>query len=107
MQECRGMAEQKTKRVKTQSIVLQNPENYPDEQSWFNAMVLKGKHERFVVTNVLVTPALAVVMLASNEENRSVSDSYVAMYAQDMQAGRWLLNGENLKVSKDGLLNDG
>jgi len=74
--------------------------------NWFNECVREGQRDEFF-TKTLVTPGLAAELLKRNADNRPVSDLKVQHYAADMRAGRWSLNGEAIKVSKDGLLNDG
>lgn len=54
-----------------------------------------------------VTPARAAKYLATAARNRNRKASVVARYAADMRNGRWLLNGEGLKIDQDGNLIDG
>lgn len=57
---------------------------------------------------VEITPDLAEFMLSQNNENRTVSNPKVEEYARDMKAGRFDgLNGETIKIAKDGSLIDG
>ncbi len=70
------------------------------------ACLSRGRHERFA-EEIELTPALAEILLASNPDNRRVSDAVVDRYATDIREGNWKLNGETIKVSADGLLNDG
>ena len=55
---------------------------------------------------VAVTPAMAAKWLETMGANRSVSDAYVEEYANDMRAGKWMLNGETLKFDSSGRLRD-
>lgn len=66
------------------------------------------KAQRGVTTQVVeLTPALARVILARNEKNRSVSMLQVDNYRRDIVNGAWAFNGEPLILAKDGRLNDG
>ena len=56
---------------------------------------------------VTVTPQMAAELLRENTRNRNISDRVVESYARDMAAGRWVLNGEAVKVSVTGRLLDG
>lgn len=55
----------------------------------------------------MMTPALASRMLTKNEGNRKVSVKNVSRWARVMKEGRWILNGETVKVSASGRLYDG
>lgn len=59
------------------------------------------------VRAVMVTPEMADRLLDSRAPNRSVSAAVLNKYARDMAAGRWRLNGQTIKISRDGLLLDG
>jgi hypothetical protein len=83
---------------------------YKDALAWFNEMVKKAKsfdHPLAIPTPVDITPGLARVLLERNENNRRVNRSRVEGYKMDLRGGRWAVNGETLKVSSDGTLNDG
>jgi hypothetical protein len=54
-----------------------------------------------------VTPDLAREWTVLNTRNRPVRYTKVAQYARDMQAGKWLLNGETVKIATDGTILDG
>jgi hypothetical protein len=56
---------------------------------------------------VTITPTDAEDLLLTNEENRPVSKVKVEQYAGDITAGKWAMNGETIKVSREGYLNDG
>jgi hypothetical protein len=76
-------------------------------QQWLN----RGRNEVFTVQTML-TPDLARLLLASNEENRHIrersgSRRNVAAYAEMMQRGEWQLNGSTIVVASNGQLNDG
>ncbi len=54
-----------------------------------------------------ITPELAADLLSRNMKNRPVSQQRVRKYMAAMVAGKWLLNGEAIKISIDGRLIDG
>jgi hypothetical protein len=54
-----------------------------------------------------VTPSMARDLLAGNTENRSLRPDYVRQLAGAMKRGEWILNGEAIQVSDDGLLLNG
>ena len=55
-----------------------------------------------------ITPKMAKEYLANNcEYNRRVNDRRVAIYAEDMKAGEWQLNGEAIQFNKHGILING
>ncbi|WP_447646746.1 hypothetical protein [Nocardioides zeae] len=56
---------------------------------------------------VQVSPAMAREWLARNPKNRSLRKRLVESYARDIQAGRWALNGESVKIARNGDLLDG
>lgn len=60
-----------------------------------------------VVTEESVTPAMAEVWLASMGPNRNMMDGRVSLYARDMAAGKWQVNGETIKFDRAGRLLDG
>lgn len=55
----------------------------------------------------LITPAKAKELLEANKGNRPVRLSVVAQYRADMKAGRWHMNGETIKIDKEGTILDG
>lgn len=56
---------------------------------------------------MMITPALAEQMLERNSVNRKIHIQRANQYATDMKLGRWQLNGEAIKIYKDGTLADG
>jgi hypothetical protein len=56
---------------------------------------------------VKVTPIMACNMLGNNINNRNISKRRVATYAQHIKNGDWQINGEAIKLTKDGTLLDG
>lgn len=56
---------------------------------------------------VTMTPEWAERLLATNLNNRSISKNAVDAIARDMEAGRFMLNGESIKLDEHGQLVDG
>ena len=56
-----------------------------------------------------ITPAISMKYLAMNAENprKRINQQVVNAYAEDMKAGRWLLNGEPICFDSNGNLKDG
>jgi hypothetical protein len=50
---------------------------------------------------------MARAWLARNDSNRPLRYPFAAQLARDMEAGRWALNGETVKLAADGTLLDG
>jgi len=66
----------------------------------------KAKEITFV--NMKISPADAEYILESNSHNRSISERLVTRFSNTMaKKGRWVLNGECLKIAKNGRLLDG
>jgi hypothetical protein len=59
------------------------------------------------ITIETVTPESASRMLGTMKGNRNLRSRVVQRYAREMIAGKWLLNGEAIKVATDGRLIDG
>jgi hypothetical protein len=55
----------------------------------------------------VVSPRVAEEWLKTMKSNRPQSDSTVYEYANSMQAGKWIVNGETIKFDKEGRLFDG
>lgn len=75
--------------------------------AWLDDRLRRAAQDGPFSEQVLLTPALAELLLKRNPDNRSMRPLKVANYVADMKAGAWELNGESVKVSADGLLNDG
>ena len=54
-----------------------------------------------------ITPQIAQEWATLNTRNRSVRYAKVAQFARDMAAGKWMLNGETIKISANGTILDG
>jgi len=60
------------------------------------------------ITTESITPKLAEKYLEENVDyNRPISQRYVDLYARDMKAGKWIVNGETIKFNGTGALLDG
>lgn len=56
---------------------------------------------------IRITPALAKALIEINTHNRDVRRVRVAQMEKDMLAGRWLVNGEAISISRTGVITDG
>lgn len=56
-------------------------------------------NSQMVFNDVDVTPELAQIWLGLNTANRKLKIAQVQAYAEDMKAGRWVLNGEAIKFA--------
>ncbi|MGA1540748.1 MAG: hypothetical protein ACO39C_10040, partial [Chthoniobacterales bacterium] len=75
---------------------------------WYERMVRQSVALGVQTEIHRLTPTLAEYLLdATNDGNRHVRPNSVSAYAKDIAAGRWRFNGEALKVSREGKLNDG
>lgn len=54
-----------------------------------------------------VTPSLAEKWLKKNTNNRDVDGDFVERYATDMRQGKWVFNGETIKIADTGRILDG
>lgn len=59
------------------------------------------------VTTEAVTPFMAETWLKQNVRNRPVNETRVATIAEDILAGRWVVNGDAIRFGADGTLYDG
>jgi hypothetical protein len=77
-----------------------------DEGLWLREHINAGMREPHAVVTML-TPALASRLLSRNPSNRRMTAINFNDITGAIQRGDWMLNGETIIVSKDGLLNDG
>lgn len=75
-------------------------------EAWLADRVKRGERGVFSEVGVL-SPVLAEVLLDRNPDNRLIKEGIVEKYASDIADGRWELNGESVKIARDGSLNDG
>lgn len=54
-----------------------------------------------------ITPQKARKLLESNTNNRPLKSAHIARLADDIKNGRWVVNGESIKVDEDDVLQDG
>lgn len=54
-----------------------------------------------------ITPAIALTLLERNTANRPLDKRRAARLAEEIKRGRWMLNGDAIRVSSDGVLLDG
>ena len=59
------------------------------------------------INRLFVTPEMASEWLKLNLRNRPLKDRKIAEYARDMAAGRFVFNGEAIKIADNGLVLDG
>lgn len=80
-----------------------------DGEQWLADLVAKAKASPTgVITEVCaLTPSRATALLARNTENRKINTLMISRYASDIMANRWAFNGETIKISSTGELNDG
>lgn len=77
-------------------------------EAWLQDKLLEAERAAKPVVHVVtLTPALAELLLSFNLDNRTLKPDRLRDYESDIKAGRWVLNGETLKVSREGCLNDG
>lgn len=69
--------------------------------------VAKLKTPEVSFLNTIITPDDAVKILQGNENNRHLNDYLIRKYTRLMNEDRWVLNGEVIKLAKDGRLLDG
>ena len=56
---------------------------------------------------VTITPKIAAQLLEQNTGNRKISKANYSRVAESMRAGEWELNGEAIKIARDGRILDG
>lgn len=75
-------------------------------EKWLSEKV-GASRDRIITEVAELTPEIAWAILERNPDNRTLREKTVETYAHDIQQGRWALNGEAIKLSSEGLLNDG
>jgi hypothetical protein len=76
-------------------------------RAWFQDRLQHARSAGVFSETATLDPVLAEVLLECNLENRNVRELNLARMEEDIKAGRWEINGESVKVSIEGLLNDG
>ena len=76
-------------------------------ERWLQEQLKRARRQGKYTITVELTPELAELLLARNQENRIISQHKVGAYARDIAQGRWQHNGEPIIVSDTEELNDG
>lgn len=63
--------------------------------------------EGYEVVYVEITPALAGQLLDANTNNRAVRASNLQKIESDMLSGRWVFNGDSIRIDSNGVIIDG
>lgn len=74
--------------------------------TWLTSKIAQGRKGPFA-EEVTVTPEIAQRLLDNNPDNRKLKERMIRAMVADLKAGRWQANGETIKLSIDGELNDG
>lgn len=74
---------------------------------WLLEKLERARGEVFAEIVPQVTPAMATVLLEINHSNRPIVKSALQRWQSALRDGRWRLNGETIKVTKEGKLGDG
>lgn len=85
---------------------MQMDSNEAAAAKWLKDRLARCATSVFTET-VCLTPALARELLKINDSNRPVKDVPLERYIKDVESNRWAFNGESIKVSACGRLNDG
>jgi hypothetical protein len=56
---------------------------------------------------ITITPQMAITLMEKNINNRNITKQRVDLYADQIRSGSWVINGESIKVDKNGRLIDG
>lgn len=73
----------------------------------YEVQMVAGNHAGVGSYLVKMTPEIAAAYLARHAPNRPLSKPVVKAYADDMTAGHWTYNGQNLIIDRNGYLIDG
>lgn len=102
------------------NIAIEPPANKLDEElfckthvtearrakAWLDDRIQRGRDSLFS-EEIVLTPVRAELLLELNESNRNLRERAIETYRTDIVNGDWVLNGESIKLSRDGYLNDG
>lgn len=75
--------------------------------AWLTACIKRGRTTNFTVDRALLTPEIASHLLSINNDNRNIRRIALTRYTKNITDGQWIYNGESIKVSSTGELNDG
>lgn len=76
-------------------------------KEWVDVQIEKASRIGPFCEICTITPEIAKELLSRNPENRNASSSSINRLSESMKSGDFLMNGESIIVSEDGLLNDG
>jgi hypothetical protein len=82
------------------------PQRPRTHSEWLKECLERGQQERFAL-EVVLTPELAGILLARNDDNRAIRRFKLTEMTRAIEARGWRHNGEPLIVSRCGQLNDG
>ncbi len=68
---------------------------------------MKFKESNIESGIITMSPALAEQLLATSLGNRRINNQRVAAWADDMKAGKWVVNGEPIIIDENGHLREG
>lgn len=71
------------------------------------AEVVKLRRKSDKLEVITLTPARATELLEHNTMNRPIGDQHVKRIAQQIIDGKWMFNGDSIKISSDGEVVDG
>jgi hypothetical protein len=83
------------------------PISKEDATRWHADMMKRVRVEGFFTERVMVTPAMAKLLLEHNQNNRSVKRAQLRALRRDIETNRWSFNSETVKVDDQGKLIDG
>lgn len=73
---------------------------------WLQRSIALGR-TTYYSEAVIMTPEVAGAILSANDNNRNIAESHIVRLISELEGGRWVLNGEPIIISHEGLLNDG
>jgi hypothetical protein len=77
-------------------------------ESWLDSRLLKGRVGQFTEpAPVVVTPAMAEVMLGRNHGNRVLRKNAIEKYRRALRDGRWFVTHQGIAFDRNGILRDG
>lgn len=68
---------------------------------------VENNGDKIKVRIVEITPQLAEILMSRNTNNRPINNSNVNYLIKEIKSGNWKLNGESIKIDKDGNMIDG
>jgi hypothetical protein len=71
------------------------------------AEVVKLRRKTDKIDIITLTPERAMELLDRNKSNRPLSDAHVQRIAGQIVGGKWMFNGDTIKVADDGSVVDG